>query len=394
MFAEHAPDGGQGHVLPVVEPQSQPILRRHPVNGRIDAALHLTYQCRSFGIVRLGCWSARRWRLFVERLETPRRPMPIDVALDEHRTHPRDQPASAVIVRQQRAAPSVGAGQSEEIPVQRVGQLAPVVARHGPRRVIQLRPEFADEVLPRTVVAVEAGVRECEVGDVQRVEIRAPVVGGGAFGKAMPEARRQRFAEAVDAHLPRLRAAFGVQPPRQVGVERGGVGVHRENSSAGLQACISGTDNTMRMSQVTVLGATPAFRRGVLVVALVLVVLEIGLFAVLWRLGVLIDPGADSGAAATFVALGTVLTLQAMAVVGVVWLMVALAWTTLRSDIVGWSLDHPWRSWHGSPADVASVKRNGGWLVVKVHGHRRRWYVRISAADPAEVDQVLADVPT
>jgi len=145
---------------------------------------------------------------------------------------------------------------------------------------------------------------------------------------------------------------------------------------------------------LTVLGASPAFRRGVLLVALVLVVLEMGLFAVLWRLGALIDPGADAPAAATFVALGTVLTLQAMALVGVVWLMVALAWTTLRCDIVGWSLDHPWRSWQGSHADVASVKRNGGWLVVKVRGHRRRWYVRVSSADPAEVEQVLADVPT
>ena len=141
-----------------------------------------------------------------------------------------------------------------------------------------------------------------------------------------------------------------------------------------------------------VLRATPVFRRGVLIAALAAVALEMGLFAVLWRIGVLIDPGADPRAAATFVTLGTVLTLQAMAVVGVVWVMVALACTTLRSDSVGWSLDHPWRRWQGSPREVAQVKRKDGWLVVTLRGHRRRWYVRVSAADPAAVERILADV--
>ena len=128
--------------------------------------------------------------------------------------------------------------------------------------------------------------------------------------------------------------------------------------------------------------------------AIALIALEAGLFIVLWRIGLLVDPGGDPRAAATFVLLGTVVTLQAMAIVGIVWVMVALAWTTLTSDVMGWSLDHPWRRWQGSPADVASAREKGGWLVVKLHGHRRRWYVRVTAEDPAAVARVVAEVAT
>jgi hypothetical protein len=148
------------------------------------------------------------------------------------------------------------------------------------------------------------------------------------------------------------------------------------------------------VQQTTVLRASPAFRRGVMLLAVALIALEAGLFIVLWRIGLLVDPGGDPRAAATFVLLGTVVTLQAMGIVGVVWVMVALAWTTLTSDVMGWSLDHPWRRWQGSPADVASAREKGGWLVVKLHGHRRRWYVRVTAEDPAAVARVVAEVAT
>jgi hypothetical protein len=124
------------------------------------------------------------------------------------------------------------------------------------------------------------------------------------------------------------------------------------------------------------LRATSAFRRGVLLAALAVVLLEIALFALLWRLGSLADPGSDRRAALAFIALGTAVTLQAMAVVGVLWTLVAMAWTTLRSDLVGWSLEHPWRSWHGSPREVARAWRQGRWLVLELEGHWRRWYVR------------------
>lgn len=129
---------------------------------------------------------------------------------------------------------------------------------------------------------------------------------------------------------------------------------------------------------MTVLRATPAFRSGVLVVACVLIGLEIALFALLWRVGTFIDPGADPAGSAAFVALGTAVTLQAMAVVGILWVIVAMAWTTLRSDVVGWSLEHPWRSWQGTPREVARAWRQGGWLVLELDGQRRRWYVRAS----------------
>jgi hypothetical protein len=132
------------------------------------------------------------------------------------------------------------------------------------------------------------------------------------------------------------------------------------------------TDNL----RVLELRAGSGFRRGVLVVAFVVIALEAALFALLWRVGMFIDPGADRGAAAAFVALGTAVTLQAMAVVGVLWVMVAMAWTTLRSDAVGWSLDHPWRNWHGAPREVARAWHQGGWLVLEIDGQRRRWYVR------------------
>jgi hypothetical protein len=124
------------------------------------------------------------------------------------------------------------------------------------------------------------------------------------------------------------------------------------------------------------LRASPAFRRGTLLAALLVVLLEGALFAFMWRIGLFVDPGSDPRAAAAFVALGTAVTLQAMAVVGVLWVLVAMAWTTLRSDAVGWALEHPWRSWQGRPAEVAKAWRQGGWLVLELRGHWRRWYVR------------------
>lgn len=134
------------------------------------------------------------------------------------------------------------------------------------------------------------------------------------------------------------------------------------------------------------LRATPAFRRGVLLVSLAVVMLEVGLFVFLWRLGTFVDPGSDQRAAAAFVALGTAVTLQAMAVVGVLWVLVAMAWTTLRSDVVGWALEHPWRSWQGRPTEVARAWRQGRWLVLELRGHWRRWYVRAGGERDATTD--------
>jgi hypothetical protein len=132
-----------------------------------------------------------------------------------------------------------------------------------------------------------------------------------------------------------------------------------------------------RMSAAVLeLRASAAFRRNVLIVALLVAVIEVGLFIVLWRVGALVQPGSDSRATAAFVALGTAVTLQAMAVVGVLWVAVAMAWTTLRSDALGWSLEHPWRTWQGRPAKIVRAWRHGGWLVLELESRWRRWYVR------------------
>jgi hypothetical protein len=141
------------------------------------------------------------------------------------------------------------------------------------------------------------------------------------------------------------------------------------------------------------LRATPAFRRGVLVAAVSLVTLEMALFALLWRIGTLADPGHDQGAALAFVALGTAVTLQAMAVVGVLWVLVAMAWTTLRADAVGWSLEHPWRRWQGQPREVSRAWQHGGWMVIELDGHWRRWYVRAGRGTEATVEALRGQLP-
>ena len=141
------------------------------------------------------------------------------------------------------------------------------------------------------------------------------------------------------------------------------------------------------------LASSRRFRLGVLAAALAVAALEAGVFVVLWRVGTLADPGGDPRAAAAFIALGTALTLQAMAVVGVVWAMVAMAWTTLGADAVGWTLDHPWRSWQGTPREVARAWRHGGWLVLELDGHWRRWYVRAGRDADAAVADLRGQLP-
>ena len=147
-----------------------------------------------------------------------------------------------------------------------------------------------------------------------------------------------------------------------------------------------GTEHPAPGTDTLSLRATAAFRRGILLAALLVLLLEGAVFAFLWRLGLFVDPGSDPRAAAAFVALGTAVTLQAMAVVGVLWVLVAMAWTTLRSDVVGWALEHPWRSWQGRPTEVARAWRQGGWLVLELRGHWRRWYVRAGPDQDATAD--------
>lgn len=124
------------------------------------------------------------------------------------------------------------------------------------------------------------------------------------------------------------------------------------------------------------LAAPPAFRRFALAFAVALAMLEIGVFIGGWQLGVLVDPGANPRAARAFVVLGTALTLQAMAVIGIAWTIVALSRTELEwGDHV--RLEHPWRQWLGDWKDVRRAWWRNGWLAIEVDGEWRRWYVRV-----------------
>jgi hypothetical protein len=141
------------------------------------------------------------------------------------------------------------------------------------------------------------------------------------------------------------------------------------------------------------LHASPAFRRGVLIGSLAVALVEVGLFVWLWRVGSLVDPGADRNAALLFIALGSAVTLQAMGVVGVAWVVVARSRTVLRQDATGLSLEHPWRHWHGRSQDVTHAWTRNGWLVLRVRGQWRRWHVRAGVDQAEALARVRAELP-
>jgi hypothetical protein len=62
-----------------------------------------------------------------------------------------------------------------------------------------------------------------------------------------------------------------------------------------------------------------AFRRFALQIALGLALAESALFFFVWRLEMLVEPAAGRQSALAFILLGSVVTLQAMVVVGVAW---------------------------------------------------------------------------
>jgi hypothetical protein len=138
------------------------------------------------------------------------------------------------------------------------------------------------------------------------------------------------------------------------------------------------------------LEAPPTFRRGVLLVAMLLAAAEAGLFLATWRLGLLLDPGADRRATLAFVVLGSALTLQAMAVVGVGWTLVALSRTTAAFDGEILELAHPWRAWSGRWPQVAHAWHRGGWLTLELTGSFRRWHVRVPDDGKADVERLRA----
>jgi hypothetical protein len=140
------------------------------------------------------------------------------------------------------------------------------------------------------------------------------------------------------------------------------------------------------------LSAPPAFRRVALAFATALAAVEVGLFAAVCRMGVLADPGANPHAARAFVLFGTMLTLQAMAVIGIAWTVVALSRTELAWDD-HLRLEHPWREWFGDWADLQRVWWRNGWLAVEVRGEWRRWYVRVPDASGDDVTVLRSMLP-
>ncbi len=138
------------------------------------------------------------------------------------------------------------------------------------------------------------------------------------------------------------------------------------------------------------LQAAPAFRRNVLWLALALAAAETALFMMVWRLGLLLDPGADRRAALHFVLLGSALTLQAMGVVAAAWTLVAVSRTTLELDEDRLVLEHPWRRWSGGYSAVRHAWLRGGWLTIEIAGAMRRWYVRAPADSGPAVDALRA----
>jgi hypothetical protein len=146
------------------------------------------------------------------------------------------------------------------------------------------------------------------------------------------------------------------------------------------------------MAASVVLRAPASFRRLALAFAIVLALAEIGLFAAAWRLGILIEPAANPRAARLFVVVGSLLTLQAMLIVGIAWTLVALSRAELDADDRV-RLEHPWRRWSGAWSEIDRAWWRAGWLAVEVRGEWRRWYVRVPDADAPGLGAVRAALP-
>lgn len=141
------------------------------------------------------------------------------------------------------------------------------------------------------------------------------------------------------------------------------------------------------------IAAPHSFRRLALQIALGLAITESALFFFVWRLEMLVEPAAGRQSALAFILLGSVVTLQAMVVVGIAWAMVAVSRTTVDADEIGLTLEHPWRRWHGDWQTVRHVWRRGGWLTFELSGLWRRWYVRVGADDDGAVARVRQLLP-
>ena len=142
------------------------------------------------------------------------------------------------------------------------------------------------------------------------------------------------------------------------------------------------------------LEAPAGFRRVTLVTSLLLVGLELGVFWFAARLTMLLTPRAATGAElGAFIVFWSLLTLQAMAVVGFAWTLVALSRTALLADAQGLALSHPWRRWSGGWGEIGEAYVSRDWLHLRVRGRWRSWHVKHDGTQAAAIDAVRSRVP-
>ena len=117
-----------------------------------------------------------------------------------------------MVIGQERSPLAIRARQAEQLRIQRVRQLTPVVARDRPRRGVERGAQLADEMLPGAVVTGAAGARERQVGDVEGRQVDVEIGRRGRRRKAVRDARAQDVAERLRRDTPADRAARAVQP--------------------------------------------------------------------------------------------------------------------------------------------------------------------------------------
>src|SRR5262245_62042191 len=141
------------------------------------------------------------------------------------------------------------------------------------------------------------------------------------------------------------------------------------------------------------IAAPLTFRRFALQMALVLALAESGLFFFMWRLGVLVEPAASRQAALAFILLGSVLTFQAMLVIGFAWTLVAISRTTVDVHEIGPTPEHPAPRWHGDWWTVRHAWQRGDWLTFELSGQWRRWYLRVAPDDDGAIARLRQHLP-
>jgi hypothetical protein len=141
--------------------------------------------------------------------------------------------------------------------------------------------------------------------------------------------------------------------------------------------------------------APRAFRRVMRGLALALVALELAAFWYATRLTVLLEPrNASTAELGAFITFWSLLTVQAMVVVGSAWVLVAVSYTTLSVTGNEVRLAHPWRRWSGTWADVAEAYAARDWLHIRVRGSWRTWHVKLAGESRELVASLERLVPS